>query len=107
MGTHRQSAMPSGIAERTWERVPAVGDEEYDHNKPLMRVQATEQRVRDYFVAVESAKLARTKLKQCYRTETVNHTQNCVEQVADYMKKSALVMKLQNNQFGKAGGDDD
>ena len=37
--------------------------------------------------------------QQCYRRETVNHTQNCAELVADYMKKSNAVIQKQYNQF--------
>merc|ERR1711959_649798 len=91
----------------THERVPGVGDEDYNHNVPLQRVRATEQRTRDYFVAVEVAKIARDKLKTCYRTETVNHTQNCADLVADYMKKSAAVTLMANKHVGAAVQDDD
>ena len=33
-------------------RVPGVGDEDYNHDDPLMRAAATEQRTRDYFVSL-------------------------------------------------------
>merc|ERR1711966_546832 len=91
-------AMPFHFREH--DRVPAVGDEDYSHNNPLARAQATEQRTRDYFVAVEVAKLAREKLRACYRKETVNHTQNCANLVADYMKKSAAVTLMANRHIG-------
>merc|ERR1712124_68654 len=91
---------------RSPDRVPSHGDEDYDHNSPLALMQATEQRTRDYFVAVEVAKIAREKVRTCYRTETVNHTQNCADLVADYMKKSNAVIKLQKNQF-KTSEDDE
>jgi len=41
----------SGFAFQNYERVPGVGDEEYNHNDPMMRAAATEQRTRDYFVS--------------------------------------------------------
>merc|ERR1711871_1692918 len=99
-------AMPFSFPKSWDERVPGVGDEDYDHSNPLMRAQATEQRTRDYFVAVEVAKLAREKLRMCYRKETVNHTQACEKLVKDYLKKSNDVVQLQFNQFKPAPEDD-
>merc|ERR1712178_85048 len=99
------SGMP--FAFRDYDRVTAVGDAEYDHSNPLLRAKATEQRMRDVFVAVEVAKVAREKLRTCYRKETVNHTQNCAALVADYMKKSNAVMKLQNTAIGGAKTEED
>ena len=39
-----------GFSFQSYERVPGVGDEDYNHNDPLQRAAATEQRTRDYFV---------------------------------------------------------
>merc|ERR1711918_314329 len=46
------------------------------------------------------------KVRACYRKETVNHTQNCADLVADYMKKSNAVIQRQFNQFKKQEDDE-
>jgi len=97
--------MPFAFPE--YERVPGVGDEEYNHADPIMRMRATEQRMRDQFVAVEVAKIAREKLRMCYRKETVNHTQNCADLVADYMKKQQIVTARAYSAASKGSGDDE
>jgi len=40
------------FAFKDYDRVPQTGDEDYNHDDPMMRAAATEQRTRDMFVSV-------------------------------------------------------
>eukprot|EP00695_Tsukubamonas_globosa_P000129 TRINITY_DN109_c0_g1_i1.p2 TRINITY_DN109_c0_g1~~TRINITY_DN109_c0_g1_i1.p2 ORF type:complete len:116 (+),score=35.92 TRINITY_DN109_c0_g1_i1:53-349(+) len=40
--------------------------------------------VREYAVAIESMKILRSKLRECYRQEGVNHLKNCRELAEKY-----------------------
>lgn len=47
-------------------------------------LQAVEQRARERQVAVETVKILRQRVIECYRYEGVNHYENCKVQVQDY-----------------------
>jgi hypothetical protein len=55
-----------------------------DRSDPAAWLDARDQRVRENFTAVEQAKIIREKLIMCYRTEGVNHIQNCRNIALEY-----------------------
>ena len=46
---------------------------------PVKYLQSIEQRARERAVAVETAKLLRRKVIECYRKEGINHYEKCKE----------------------------
>ncbi|GJP54296.1 hypothetical protein CLOM_g15745 [Closterium sp. NIES-68] len=52
---------------------------------PVAMLEHREWLVREKMVAIERAKLLREQLKQCYRTEGVNHIKNCSGLVEKYL----------------------
>lgn len=57
---------------------------EADIGTPIERIKKREEAVREYYIAIEQAKIARSEVAQCYFREGVNHYQNCKEVVAKY-----------------------
>ncbi|CAB9511962.1 NADH-ubiquinone oxidoreductase subunit 10 [Seminavis robusta] len=51
---------------------------------PLKYLQATEQRARERQVAIETVKILRKSVIECYRKEGVNHYENCKKEAQDY-----------------------
>jgi hypothetical protein len=51
---------------------------------PVKFLQAAEQRAREYQVAVETIRILRRDVIECYRREGVNHYENCREVAARY-----------------------
>jgi hypothetical protein len=51
---------------------------------PVAYLRATEQRARERTVAYETVRLLREKVITCYRTEGVNHYENCHDVSKDY-----------------------
>jgi len=43
-----------------------------------------EQRARERQIAIETVKILRQRVAECYRREGVNHYENCKEPVQDY-----------------------
>jgi hypothetical protein len=51
---------------------------------PVAYLRATEQRARERTVAYETVRILRQKVITCYRTEGVNHYENCHDVAKDY-----------------------
>uniref|UniRef100_A0A7S0IBU7 Uncharacterized protein n=1 Tax=Micromonas pusilla TaxID=38833 RepID=A0A7S0IBU7_MICPS len=64
--------------------------ENFDPSDPLAdKVAAIAQRehvVREKMVKIETAKLLRERVQECYKLEGVNHYQNCKEEVKAYLE---------------------
>lgn len=43
-----------------------------------------EQRARERQIAIETLRIIRTRVQECYRREGVNHYENCQKEVKDY-----------------------
>ena len=67
---------------------------------PYALVEAREVRAREQMVAVERAKLLRERVVACYRTEGVNHLENCKREVAAYLA-SIKNVGVQRLNFGE------
>ena len=59
-------------------------------------VQATQQRARERQVAIETVKLLRRRVIECYRKEGVNHYENCKDVAQDYYD---VIVKKDNGQL--------
>mmetsp|Transcript_881 Transcript_881/g.1815 ORF Transcript_881/g.1815 Transcript_881/m.1815 type:complete len:113 (-) Transcript_881:591-929(-) len=68
------------------EHTPGVGDGIGRASNPVKYLQAVEQRARERQVAVETVRLLRRDVIECYRKEGVNHYENCREVVDKYAK---------------------
>jgi len=77
---------------KTWERVPTI--DEVDPNDLKATLLAREQKIRDDWVRVMEARLIREQLNKCYRSEGVNHYQNC-RHLADLYLEALKVAKVQ------------
>mmetsp|Transcript_31666 Transcript_31666/g.75585 ORF Transcript_31666/g.75585 Transcript_31666/m.75585 type:complete len:112 (-) Transcript_31666:126-461(-) len=53
---------------------------------PVKYLQSLEQRARERQVAIETVRLLRRDVIECYRREGVNHYENCKEPVEKYAK---------------------
>jgi len=51
---------------------------------PVKFLQAAEQRAREHQVAIETIKILRRDVIECYRREGVNHFENCRDVAARY-----------------------
>lgn len=51
---------------------------------PVKYLQSLEQRARERQVAIETVRLVRQKVINCYRKEGVNHFDNCKKEKQDY-----------------------
>eukprot|EP00227_Mantoniella_beaufortii_P009344 CAMPEP_0197592000 /NCGR_PEP_ID=MMETSP1326-20131121/14357_1 /TAXON_ID=1155430 /ORGANISM="Genus nov. species nov., Strain RCC2288" /LENGTH=112 /DNA_ID=CAMNT_0043157611 /DNA_START=142 /DNA_END=480 /DNA_ORIENTATION=+ len=62
----------------------------FDPNNPHADAVAKEAQLqyltRETFIKVETAKLYRERVQECYKLEGVNHYQNCKEHVKNYME---------------------
>mmetsp|Transcript_6027 Transcript_6027/g.10321 ORF Transcript_6027/g.10321 Transcript_6027/m.10321 type:complete len:107 (-) Transcript_6027:45-365(-) len=65
----------------------ADGDVVWSSLKGPERLEAREQFVREKFIAVEEAKILRDRVKWCYRTQGVNHLENCKDIVSQYLAR--------------------
>jgi hypothetical protein len=55
---------------------------------PVQTSLRRQQNVREQFIAIEEIKVLRDAVAECYRTEGVNHYENCKEQVQAYMERT-------------------
>ncbi|KAL0080767.1 hypothetical protein F4703DRAFT_1871004 [Phycomyces blakesleeanus] len=62
---------------RQFERVPTL--DKVDPNDRKAVYAARNQKIRDDWVKAMEARIIKEKLDECYRTEGVNHYQNCRE----------------------------
>jgi len=60
------------------------GQERGRAKDPVKFLQAVEQRARERQIAIETVKILRQRVAECYRREGVNHYENCKEPVQDY-----------------------
>ena len=60
--------------------------EEIDRRDPVAFTAAREKWVLDRLVELETVKILRENMQQCYRREEVNSRQNCKKEVLDYME---------------------
>jgi len=60
------------------------GSERGRAQDPVAFLRATEQRARERQIAIETVKLLRKDVIDCYRKEGVNHYDNCKEQCERY-----------------------
>jgi len=59
--------------------------DEIDRKDPVQWAAAREKWVLTRLVELETVKILRERMKQCYRREEVNSKQNCKKEVSDYM----------------------
>mmetsp|Transcript_36333 Transcript_36333/g.50477 ORF Transcript_36333/g.50477 Transcript_36333/m.50477 type:complete len:107 (+) Transcript_36333:84-404(+) len=78
---------------------PAGYDPENPRANPAAMLEMREYRVREKFVDMAKAQIIRDRLQTCYRTEGVNHYQNCKELAERYvnMIKSVGVHRYNTN----------
>ena len=60
--------------------------DEIDRKDPVAFAAAREKWVLDRLVELETVKILRENMQQCYRKEEVNARQNCKKEVLDYME---------------------
>ncbi|KAH8555817.1 hypothetical protein BGW37DRAFT_478681 [Umbelopsis sp. PMI_123] len=69
---------------RQFERVPTLDQVDTTDRKAVYA--AREQKIRDDWVKAMEARIIREQLSKCYKTEGVNHYQNCRELADLYLK---------------------
>ncbi|XP_031552330.1 NADH dehydrogenase [ubiquinone] 1 beta subcomplex subunit 10-like [Actinia tenebrosa] len=71
---------------RYTERQRSPSFEEIDRKDPVAFTEAREQWVLDRLVELETVKIYRERVAECYKKEEVNARQNCRKEVAVYWK---------------------
>eukprot|EP00277_Geminigera_cryophila_P043327 CAMPEP_0173081664 /NCGR_PEP_ID=MMETSP1102-20130122/17447_1 /TAXON_ID=49646 /ORGANISM="Geminigera sp., Strain Caron Lab Isolate" /LENGTH=98 /DNA_ID=CAMNT_0013956367 /DNA_START=127 /DNA_END=423 /DNA_ORIENTATION=- len=69
---------PQGAANFSF---PATGAKD----DPLVNINAREQRTKEAWIKIMSAREARNDLRECYRREGVNHLDNCSQFAKAYL----------------------
>jgi NADH dehydrogenase (ubiquinone) 1 beta subcomplex subunit 10 len=81
----QRSQMSEKYFKRYSERQRSPSFEEIDRSDPVAFTAAREQWVLDRLVELETVKIYRERVADCYKKEEVNSRQNCRKEVAEYM----------------------
>lgn len=61
----------------------------WDSLSGAARLEAAEQHAREKAIAIEETKILREQVRQCYRSQGVNHLENCKDLVKKYASRLA------------------
>ena len=78
--------MSEKFFERYNERANAPSFEEIDRRDPVAFARARERWVQERLVELETVKILRDRVGQCYKTHEVNSRQLCRKEVQEYME---------------------